>query len=169
MTILSSPCGETASFRMATETLSMAEWAALDSSGEKETTMATVLFVVKATIRKEREEAVNRWYNEEHVPQVLQFKGLVSARRYKALEGEDRYQYMAVCGQEEEATYRRLMASDHRRALADARVRPHRRFAGRGWIELDVEEPEDVGRALRWLRRAHATATRNAHTETGEA
>lgn len=63
----------------------------------------------------------------------------------------------------------RLAPSDQRRALADARVRPHRRFAGRGWIELDVEEPEDVGRALRWLRRAHATATRNAHTETGEA
>jgi hypothetical protein len=117
MTILSSPCGETASFRMATETLSMAEWAALDSFGEKETTMATVLFVVKATIRKEREEAFNRWYNEEHVPQVLQFKGLVSARRYKALEGEDRYQYMAVYELQDEATYRRLMASDHMKTL----------------------------------------------------
>jgi hypothetical protein len=34
--------------------------------------MATVLFVVKATIGPEREAAFNRWYNEEHVPQVLQ-------------------------------------------------------------------------------------------------
>jgi hypothetical protein len=78
--------------------------------------MATVLFVVKATIRKDQEDAFNRWYNEEHVPQVFQFKGLVSARRYKALEGEDRYQYMAVYELQDEATYRRLMASDHMKA-----------------------------------------------------
>jgi len=79
--------------------------------------MATVLFVVKATIRKDREDAFNRWYNEEHVPQVLQFKGLVSARRYRALEGEDTYRYMAVYELQDEATYRRLMASDHMKAL----------------------------------------------------
>ena len=71
--------------------------------------MATVLFVVKATITKDREEAFNRWYNDEHVPQVLQFKGVVSARRYKALEGEEKLQ--------DEATYRRLMASDHMKLL----------------------------------------------------
>ena len=79
--------------------------------------MATVLFVVKATIRKDQEDAFNRWYNEEHAPQVFQFKGLVSARRYKALEGEDKYQYMAVYELADEATYRRLMASDHMKAL----------------------------------------------------
>ena len=79
--------------------------------------MATVLFVVKATIRKDREDAFNRWYNEEHVPQFLQWKGAVSARRYKALEGEDTYQYMAVYELADEATYRRLMASDHMKAL----------------------------------------------------
>jgi len=62
----------------------------------------------------------------------------------------------------------RLRPDDQRRALADARVRPHRRFARRGWIELDVEEPEDLGRALRWLRRAHATATRSGHTNDNE-
>src|SRR5207249_12008041 len=80
-------------------------------------TMATVLFVVKATIRTDREDAFSRWYNEEHVPQVLQFKGLVSARRYKALEGEDRYQYISVYELQDEATYRRLMASEHMKAL----------------------------------------------------
>jgi len=79
--------------------------------------MATVLFVVKATIRRDREEAFNRGYNEEHVPQVLQWKGLVSARRYKALEGEDTWQYMAVYELQDEATYRRLVASDHMKAL----------------------------------------------------
>ena len=54
----------------------------------------------------------------------------------------------------------RLSAGDQARALSDPRIRPHRRFAKKGWVELDVEEPEDLSRALRWLRRAHATATR---------
>jgi len=52
----------------------------------------------------------------------------------------------------------RLTRIDQSRALADARVRPHRRFGTRGWIELDIEEPDDLGVALRWLRRAWSDA-----------
>jgi len=59
----------------------------------------------------------------------------------------------------------RLTGEDQARALGDARVRPHRRFARKGWVELDVEEVEDMERALRWLRRAHAAATRGAVKE----
>ena len=54
----------------------------------------------------------------------------------------------------------RLTLDDQARALADARVRRHRRFAGRGWIETDLAEPEDLSRALRWLHRAHTAALR---------
>lgn len=54
----------------------------------------------------------------------------------------------------------RLSAGDQARALGDPRVRPHRRFAKRGWIELDVDGPPDLPRALRWLRRAWAQAGR---------
>ena len=79
--------------------------------------MATVLFIVKATITKDKEEGFNRWYNEEHIPQFLQFKGAVSARRYKAIVGEDKYQYMAVYELKDEATFRRLMESDHMKTL----------------------------------------------------
>ena len=75
--------------------------------------MATALFVVKATISKEQEAAFNTWYNEEHCPQVLQYKGAVSARRYKAILGEDKYQYMAVYEFESEETFQRFLASDH--------------------------------------------------------
>ena len=50
----------------------------------------------------------------------------------------------------------RLSHDDQARALREDGVRPHRRFAGRGWIELDVRTDTDVLRALRWLRRAHA-------------
>jgi hypothetical protein len=53
----------------------------------------------------------------------------------------------------------RLPPALQTRALAEHGVRPHRRFARRGWIELDILGPDDVTRALRWLRRAHAAAT----------
>ena len=55
----------------------------------------------------------------------------------------------------------RLSAGDQARALTDPRIRPHRRFSKKGWVELDVEGGEDLGRALRWLRSAHAAATRS--------
>jgi len=53
--------------------------------------MATVLFVVKATITKDREEAFNRWYNEEHVPLLAKVPGVLSARRFRALSGTPKY------------------------------------------------------------------------------
>ena len=79
--------------------------------------MPTALFVVKATIPPDKDAAFNRWYNEEHVPQVLQFPGLVSARRYKAIEGEDTFQYMAVYEVQDEPTLRRFLQSDHMKQL----------------------------------------------------
>ncbi len=75
--------------------------------------MATVLFTVKATIPLEQEEAFNRWYNEEHCPQLLRYPGAVSARRYRTILGEDRYQYMAVYEFQDEATFRRFLESEH--------------------------------------------------------
>jgi Domain of unknown function (DUF4286) len=79
--------------------------------------MATVLFIVKATISKDREDAFNRWYSEEHCPQFLRFPGAVSARRYKAIMGEEKYQYIAVYEVQNEATFHRLMESEHFKEL----------------------------------------------------
>lgn len=79
--------------------------------------MATVLFVVKATITPDREEAFNRWYSQEHCPQFLRYPGAVSARRYKAIMGEDRYQYMAVYEMQDEATLRAFLESAHFKEL----------------------------------------------------
>src|SRR5438094_9026531 len=59
----------------------------------------------------------------------------------------------------------RLTGDDQRRALADSRVRPHRRFSRKGWIELDVEGIEDMGRAVRWLRRGYTAAARGVPDE----
>jgi hypothetical protein len=54
----------------------------------------------------------------------------------------------------------RLSPADQARALKDTGLRPHRRFASRGWIEMDVVSPDDVSQALRWLRRAYHHAER---------
>jgi hypothetical protein len=51
----------------------------------------------------------------------------------------------------------RLTPEDQRRALA-AGCAPHRRMSATGWVECRVEAPRDVGRAIRWLRRAYETA-----------
>ncbi|MBI1963246.1 MAG: hypothetical protein HYS37_07735 [Candidatus Rokubacteria bacterium] len=63
----------------------------------------------------------------------------------------------------------RLAPADQARALREAEIRPHRRFARRGWIELDVIEPPDVARALRWLRRAHAAVRGSTPDDDKEA
>lgn len=55
------------------------------------------LFIVMAKVKPQDEEAFNRWYNEEHMPRVLErIPGVHSGRRYKILEGEDEYQFMAI-------------------------------------------------------------------------
>ena len=79
--------------------------------------MATVLFVVKATIPKRKESAFNKWYNEKHCPQVLRYPGVVSARRYRAVLGEDKYRYMAVYEIQDEKTFQAFMKSSHMKDL----------------------------------------------------
>lgn len=79
--------------------------------------MAVALFMVRATISKDQDAAFNRWYNEEHVPQVLQFNGAVSARRYKKILGEDKFEYMALYEFASEEVFRRFLNSDHLKTL----------------------------------------------------
>ncbi len=42
----------------------------------------SVLYVVRTIITEDKQDDFNRWYNEDHVPHVLAFKGAVSARRF---------------------------------------------------------------------------------------
>ena len=79
--------------------------------------MAVTIFVVKATIDADQEDAFNAWYDKEHCPQVLRFPGAVSARRYKRILGDEKYQYMAVYEFESEETFQRFQESDHLQAL----------------------------------------------------
>ena len=54
------------------------------------------LFIVMAKVAPEDEDAFNRWYNEDHLPKALErFPGVLSGRRYKIMDGEAEYQYLA--------------------------------------------------------------------------
>ena len=61
----------------------------------------------------------------------------------------------------------RLPHEEQARALRDPRVRPHRRFSRKGWIELDVTTDDDVRTALPWLRCAYTAL--DARHGTGRA
>jgi hypothetical protein len=101
--------------------------------------MAIGLFVVRATIAKEREDAFNRWYDKEHLPQVLRYNGAVSGRRYRRIAGDDRYDYMAVYEFASEAVLHEFLQSD---ALKELRAEYDRHFgafserAGSGWAQV---------------------------------
>ena len=79
--------------------------------------MAVCIFTVRATIAPDKEDAFNDWYNNKHVPEVLQFNGAISARRYKRIMGEEKYQYIAVYEFANEQVFEKFLASDHLKAL----------------------------------------------------
>src|SRR6202166_4237203 len=54
-------------------------------------TRGTGLLMVWSDIDAEFEAEFNRWYDEEHVPGLLQVPGFLSAGRYLALKGAPKY------------------------------------------------------------------------------
>lgn len=77
------------------------------------------LLIVMARVKPEDEEAFNKWYNEDHLPKAIErFPGVLSGRRYKILEGEDEYQYLALYEFESYATMHATASSEIMRELA---------------------------------------------------
>jgi hypothetical protein len=64
--------------------------------------MAKYTFVVLTNPTPGKEEEYNRWYNEQHIPDVLQAKGFVCAQRFRLVDtqmGGDTnkpYKYLAL-------------------------------------------------------------------------
>lgn len=52
---------------------------------------AEVLLAVGIDVPPEREEAFNAWYNTEHISDMLGVPGVLTARRFMAVEGEPKY------------------------------------------------------------------------------
>ena len=71
------------------------------------------LFIVKANVKLEQEEAFNRWYDEDHMPKALnRFTGVISGRRYKIMDDGDGYNYMALYEFESHEKLTETMKSD---------------------------------------------------------
>src|ERR1044072_5872910 len=101
--------------------------------------MAVTLFMVRATITKDKEAAFNTWYNEEHVPQVLQYNGAVSGGRYKRILGEDKYEYMALYELASDELVRKFQESAHLKELKseyDKHFGSVSDRAGTGWVQV---------------------------------
>ena len=79
--------------------------------------MAIAIFVVRATITADQEDAFNDWYNNEHAPQLLQYKGAVGVRRYKRIMGDEMWEYVAVYEFESQETFEVFLESDHLKTL----------------------------------------------------
>ena len=48
--------------------------------------IGNTILVVMMEVEPEGEEAFERWYNDEHLPERLEIPGYVSARRFKLEE-----------------------------------------------------------------------------------
>lgn len=77
--------------------------------------MAKGLMLNMATVDPAHEEEFNRWYHEEHIPDVRRrFPQITNVRRYRATDGEEP-RYLVVyeydVGSEEELS--RLASPDH--------------------------------------------------------
>jgi hypothetical protein len=51
----------------------------------------TGLLVIWTDVVAEFEAEFNEWYDREHVPQILTIPGILSGRRYRAVEGKPKY------------------------------------------------------------------------------
>jgi hypothetical protein len=50
--------------------------------------MAKGVFIVQNAPVDGREDDYNNWYNDVHLPEILQIAGFTSARRFRKLQGE---------------------------------------------------------------------------------
>ena len=86
--------------------------------------LSKLVYIVTAEPEPAWEAEFNRWYDEEHIPNLLRVPGYLSAARYTAVEGQPKY--MAFWEIESMDAYRSA-AHDH---AADTewtrRIRPHR-------------------------------------------
>jgi antibiotic biosynthesis monooxygenase (ABM) superfamily enzyme len=76
------------------------------------------IFIVMAKVQPDKEDAFNRWYDEDHMPKALnRFPGVMSGRRYKILDGGEGYNYMALYEFESQEKLTEMAKSDALKTL----------------------------------------------------
>src|SRR6476646_7328727 len=108
--------------------------------------LSGTIYIVTMDVEPAWEDELNRWYDEEHVPNLLKVPGYRSARRYVAVEGEPKYMaFYEIDAVENQSS------PEHERAVKTpwtARVQPHYK-AQLGFYQ-QVFPPEGVMRGPDW-------------------
>jgi antibiotic biosynthesis monooxygenase (ABM) superfamily enzyme len=52
---------------------------------------AKYLFIVRMDVEPDKEKQLNEWYNNMHIPALLKVPGVLSGRRYTAMQGTPKY------------------------------------------------------------------------------
>lgn len=77
----------------------------------------TVLYVVKSAVPAEHAPEFNKWYHEKHIPELLKLSGCEKARRFQAVEGEEKFIYMAVYEFKDKAAFFAYQSSEAKKYL----------------------------------------------------
>ena len=101
--------------------------------------LSRLIYVTGTEPDPDWEDEFNRWYDDEHIPNLRSVPGYFSARRYVAVEGDPKY--MAIY---EIASLDAFRSPEHDRLANTAwteRMRPH--FKGRGLVFYEQVFPQE--------------------------
>ena len=96
--------------------------------------IGNTILVVMMEVDQGHEEEFDRWYNDEHLPERLEIRGYVSARRFKLQEGEGVLDYLCIWELEDPSPLQSELYKSQRTRpskLRDAAA-PHIRQRARG-------------------------------------
>jgi hypothetical protein len=86
---------------------------------------AGALLVASMTPEPGAEAEFNRWYDEEHLPNLQSVPGVLSGRRYRATDGESERGYLALYHLRDAAVSRSDAWAKAANTEWSARIRPH--------------------------------------------
>lgn len=113
---------------------------------EVETEMESkpVIMIVGTQCPPEVEESFDTWYSEKHLPDVLRFKGIKRATRYKITGGDKGYpKFLAI------------YEFESPQALKEYETSPVRAAAGEDWLRISKE----TGAEMMWRVQYEAIRT----------
>jgi hypothetical protein len=96
-----------------------------------------IMVVQSSPVSPDRDDEFNKWYDEEHVPEMLALAGFTTARRYRLFEGGP---IKAPAGSHSYLALYEVEADDLQAALTAMRTRPK----GRVSTALALDRPPVV-------------------------
>lgn len=75
------------------------------------------LYIVKSIVSNEYIDEFNEWYHQKHMPKLIEHSGCKTARRFKVIEPEDKFLFMAVYEFTDMKTYMNYQNSQAKQEL----------------------------------------------------